>query len=160
MSSRLLQPPRTLDPAYRSAENTADLAQRVSVLERGPIVAAHVVGATDEPAFQNSFANYHSTWASCRFFKINGRVYIEGTVFSTLATANGATGIIFVLPVGYRPPGTGQHMFSMQGQAGVSRIDVAPNGAVTNQSNSGYNTAATAGGSYFLSLAGINFGLA
>src|SRR4051812_35523455 len=60
----------------------------------------HVVGAAGEPAFQNSWTNYGSGWATAGFRKDPlGKVRLRGLVKSgTLAT-------VFKLPAGYWPPG-------------------------------------------------------
>lgn len=59
----------------------------------------HEVGATDEPAFQNSWANYALGDATAAFLKLtSGLVVIKGSIKSG---ANGTTA--FTLPAGYRP---------------------------------------------------------
>lgn len=59
----------------------------------------HVVGATGEPAFQNSWVNFGGTYPVAAYRKDpNGMVEIKGTVKSgTISNA------IFTLPAGYRP---------------------------------------------------------
>ena len=59
----------------------------------------HEVGATDEPAFQNSWANYALGDATAAFLKLpSGVVFIKGSIKS------GSTGTtVFTLPAGYRP---------------------------------------------------------
>lgn len=59
----------------------------------------HLVGATGEPAFQNSWVNYGLGQRACRFWKgIDGIVHLEGLVKS-----GSVPGVIFTLPEGYRP---------------------------------------------------------
>jgi len=59
----------------------------------------HNVGATNEPAFENSWVNLNLGYQVLRFRKIGSIVYIEGTIAS--GTVDAAA---FTLPVGLRPP--------------------------------------------------------
>jgi hypothetical protein len=64
-----------------------------------PIEAWHEVGATGQPAFQNSWFNFGSPWSTMAFAKDSaGFVHLKGTL--NVGTFGAA---IFVLPVGYRP---------------------------------------------------------
>lgn len=59
----------------------------------------HYVGATDEPAFQNSWANLGGTAADLGFrLRAGGEVNLQGVVTSGTVGA-----VIFTLPEGYRP---------------------------------------------------------
>lgn len=59
----------------------------------------HYVDATDEPAFQNSWANVGGGNPQCAFrFREAGVVDVHGTV-----TGGADTEVIFTLPDGYRP---------------------------------------------------------
>ena len=58
----------------------------------------HNVGATGEPAFQNSWVNYGAVWANCSYMKDSmGFVHLQGLIKS------GVSYPIFTLPIGYRP---------------------------------------------------------
>lgn len=70
-----------------------------------------------------------------------GRVHLRGLV----ARTSGASTVIGVLPLGYRP--AMRSMFAAYSDTGVARVDVAPNGEVV----------LVAGGTTYLSLDGINF---
>ena len=67
--------------------------------ELGDFDKIHLVGATDEPAFANSWVNFAAGWAPAAFYKdVNGIVHCHGLV------KNGTVGAtIFTLPTGYRP---------------------------------------------------------
>lgn len=106
------------------------------------IETPHVVGATGEPVFQNSWANYDTaSFKEARFWKDPmGIVHLEGLV------KNGTIGTtIFTLPAGYRPS-NGQLFVSISNGA-IGRIDVAPTG----------NVVATTGNNAWITLSGITF---
>jgi len=65
------------------------------------IEAAHVVGATNQPPFQNGWsANVDPADQGLSFFKDGwGIVHLQGNT----GNVNPTTGTIFTLPVGYRP---------------------------------------------------------
>ena len=56
----------------------------------------HYVGDTDEPAFQNSWANSEATKNLAFRTRETGVVDIEGDVY-------GGTSVVFTLPASYRP---------------------------------------------------------
>ena len=59
---------------------------------------AHIVGATGEPPFQNTWHNFGSTFSVAGFFKDGlGFVHLKGTITGTSGTT------AFTLPEGYRP---------------------------------------------------------
>ena len=88
----------------------------------------HYVGATGEPAFQNSWVN-EGIYQAARFMKdVVGVVRIEGLVKSGSST-------IFTLPVGYRPPD--RLLISTLGDVQRGRFDIIEDGNVTY--NSGGN---------------------
>lgn len=99
------------------------------------------VGATGQPPFSGSWANYESGWQVAAFWRDPlGFVHLRGLIKSgTLATA------AFTLPPGYRP--TVSEIFAVQTDTGVGRVDVSTDGTVTPQS----------GGTTYLSLSGIAF---
>lgn len=76
------------------------------------------------PTFQNSWVNFGSPYQNARYRKINGLVYIQGTVKTG---ASGTT--IFTLPTGYRPPADLQYSIPLSGNA-VGRLDITSAGAV------------------------------
>ena len=89
----------------------------------------HEVGATSEPAFQNSWTNYNSYlvspfYATAGFYKDSqGFVHLKGLVRSGTIGA-----VIFTLPVGFRP--LERHILSSISGAGATRMDVHANGEV------------------------------
>ena len=83
----------------------------------------HVVGAAGEPAYENSWAKYDTTFAPGRFMKdAAGVVHIEGLVKS------GGVATIFTLPTGYRP--NFKHRLDSQGNAGIGRMEIDTDGTV------------------------------
>lgn len=84
----------------------------------------HEIGATDEPAFQNSWVNFSGSFASAAFRKLpTGLVVIKGII------KDGTNGTIaFTLPVGYRPALT--HIMGGRDNAGAFRVDIQPDGDV------------------------------
>ena len=84
--------------------------------------AYHAIGATGEPAFQNSAHNFGSGFSTAGFFKDReGIVHLKGTVAET-------GGVIFTLPAGYRPTETLDIVVIQSGSA--SYVYVHPNGDV------------------------------
>ena len=102
----------------------------------------HVVGATGEPAFQNSWVPYASGFDPPFFYKDNEqRVWLQGLIKSGTVP-----GVVFTLPIGYRPLG-GQQVFVVISNGALGRVDVLASGDVyVNTGNAGY-----------VSLAGISF---
>lgn len=156
-TTRLLNPPRTVDPYYHQAERMASIEARLALLEQGAMPIFYEVGVgAPVPGFQNGYANYAPTvgqWARCGYWLVGNRVYLQGLVYANNAAGSGIP--IFTLPAGFRP--AYQHLFSQYGNVGVARVDVQPSGFVANQSNSGWAAGAVGGSSWFLSLDGINF---
>lgn len=62
------------------------------------IGALHLVGGAGEPAFQTTWVNEVGQTAAS-FYKDRGRVYLNG-----LVKGGGLSTVVFILPVGYRPP--------------------------------------------------------
>jgi hypothetical protein len=62
------------------------------------VEGVHTIGAAGEPAFTNSWAA-QSLRAAPGFYKDRGRVYLVGALNGAAATL----GVVFTLPVGYRP---------------------------------------------------------
>lgn len=106
----------------------------------------HVVGATNEPAFQNSWAAYGAGFDVPFFYKDNqARVFLQGVLaLGTLGTP------AFTLPVGYRPLGGQVSLAAIAGTTGapaIARIDVLASGPVT----------IYAASNAFVSLSGLSF---
>lgn len=103
----------------------------------------HEVGDTGEPAFENSWVNYDTTFNSAAFRKdALGFVHLKGLVKSGVAAT------IFTLPTGYRP--SKQCLFCVYQGTDVTipgRIDILTSG----------NINLLAGGSVFTQLDGIIF---
>lgn len=75
----------------------ADIEERLRRLEQLLPEDPHIVGATGEPGFMNSWVNYDVS-RKISFYRHGGRTYLFGVAKS------GASGTsIFTLPVGYRP---------------------------------------------------------
>jgi hypothetical protein len=93
--------PRTVrDPRLLAQAQVSDVDHRLRRVEYGGTALRwHDVGATGEPAFQNSWVNYGSGYAVASFGKTQqGIVYLKGLV------KDGTLGsTIFTLPAGYRP---------------------------------------------------------
>jgi len=92
---------------YVTVEETADedkvhfyTAGTKRLTIEGGDTSWHEVGADGEPAFQNSWVNYGSGFATAAFRKdVLGWVHLRGMIKSgTIGSA------AFALPVGYRPP--------------------------------------------------------
>lgn len=111
---------------FDALKNEFPLSRKNMVIE-----APHVVGASGEPAFQNSWVNYDTTtFMGARFWKDPmGIVHIDGMVKSGTI---GAT--IFSLPAGYRP--SNGLLFVTLANGAIARFDVAPTGNVVSQSGS------------------------
>lgn len=85
----------------------------------------HYVGDTDEPAFENSWAN------SSSFPKLAFRIREAGVVDIQGVTIGGATGTtVFTLPEGYRPSGASVYYSAYGGTTGVALIEVNSIGQV------------------------------
>jgi hypothetical protein len=90
-----------------NVDNTSDANKPVSTAQQTALnlkadiaqEAWHEIGATGEPAFQNSWVNYGNNYNTAGFMKLsNGMVCIKGLV------KNGTTDVAaFTLPEGYRP---------------------------------------------------------
>lgn len=103
--------------------------------------ADNVVAATGQPAFENSWVNFDTTFQAARFWKdVVGIVYVEGLVKSGAIPTT-----IFTLPAGYRPDKA--HVFSALSNNAVGRVDVGPDGKVVAQ----------VGNTAWISLSGISF---
>lgn len=77
--------------------------------------------------FQNSFADIGTPFQTCRYTKIRGIVYLQGSF--TRNTAGFTTGMIFTtLPVGFRPTATLRHSSdSFYGAPSLIDIDLSGN---------------------------------
>lgn len=90
----------------------------------------HIVGGTDEPAYQNSWTQYTSPWLPSYFFKTS-----DGVVTLSVMTKSGTlNSTIFTLPSGYRPSG----IVSCAGQdsAGAVLVKVNSDGTVATEAGS------------------------
>jgi hypothetical protein len=93
----------------------------------GPARSDHQHGA-EVPTFilpvgLNGWANYGGGWLGARYYKLGGRVYIDGLVAGGTMGAN-----IFLLQAGYRP--LGNIMFSTICGNVLGRINVMVDGSV------------------------------
>lgn len=87
----------------------------------------HEVGDTNEPAFENSWANYGSGYSTAGFMKDpHGMVKLRGVVQS------GSSGtVVFTLPAGYRPGATCIFAAVNVNGGGSSTVSVNTSGQVT-----------------------------
>lgn len=91
----------------------------------GSLEGWHEIGATSEPAFENSWVNFGGVYPTCAFRKLaTGLVVIKGSAKSGTSAST-----IFTLPVGYRPGAT-HSIASIDGSNGLSRIWVTSAGAM------------------------------
>lgn len=80
----------------------------------------HVVGAANQPAFENGWVNYGSGFATLRYRKdLSGFVHIKGIVKNGVVGNN-----IFTLPAGYRPAETEDFVQGCNGAYGQIRVTV------------------------------------
>lgn len=132
------------------AKTISEIKKQIQKIETDKITTGkedwHEIGATGEPAFQNSWVNYNAHlvspyYATAGFYKDElGFVHLKGLVKSgTLST------IIFTLPEGYRP--LERHLFDAQSDGANGRVDVSADGTVLQQG----------GSTGYLSLEGIIF---
>lgn len=116
-------PPPTFDPALEGVEVK--------------------VGSGGAPAFQNSWVNYGGVYAEASYVRRNGRVFLEGLVKNGTVSS---TGVIFTLPVGYRPA-AGHTVFATISNAAIGRCSIFSDGTVV----------AYSGNNAWFSLSGISF---
>lgn len=101
----------------------------------------HLVGASGEVAFQNSWVNFGGTNASASYYKDSlGRVYLKGTIKTG---ASGTTA--FTLPAGYRPQEA--EIFPVVANGAFGLVTVNPDGTVV----------VSTGSSTYTTLSGINY---
>jgi hypothetical protein len=97
--------------------------------------------------FENSFENFGSGWAECKFFKDSmGFIHVRGLAKRASAATNTT---MFTLPAGYRP--ASGCMFACVGNGRFLRVDVGTDGAFKVQAADDANWNA------FISLDGITF---
>lgn len=104
--------------------------------------AWHIIGAANEPAFENSWTNYNANYDQCAFMKDSmGFVHLRGML------KGGTVGdvAVFTLPVGYRVP-IAQY------------LPIASNGTIGNvYIESGGTVRIMHGSNVWASLCGITF---
>ena len=88
----------------------------------------YVIGQFGAPIFQNNWTNYGSGYNTCAFMRdANGFVHLRGLIMSgTVAT--GPTGVIFTLPIGFRPEM--RELINVQSASVLGRVDIDNAGAV------------------------------
>lgn len=117
-------------PATNSESNPAFLIRNVTSknVEQITEEAWHVVGAILEPAFQNSWANYNTTYGNLHFKKdLSNNVHIQGVVKAGIYV-NGT--VIFTLPTGYLPYASLILSTFDSDVNKLARVDVQANGDV------------------------------
>jgi len=96
----------------------------------------HYIGRVGEPGFQNGWVNYGAPYGGAAFRKFpDGKVKLKGLI------CNGAAGVIFTLPPGYRPPSQ-TLIFAAKANAGTCDFRVDANGNVSLSANDGSASAA------------------
>jgi hypothetical protein len=79
--------------------------------------------AVTVPTLQNSWVDYGSVYAGLSYYKtLDNIVVLQGTIKS------GTGGLIFTLPVGYRP--SAQRMFPIVSNNAFGRVDIGSDGNV------------------------------
>lgn len=98
-----------------------ELRREVDKLKAGAPTqeAWNEVGAVGKPAFENSWVNFGSTYATAAYMKDNlGFVHLKGTVRAGTVNAT-----IFTLPTGYRPDTTRTYAVPSNALFGIIKID-------------------------------------
>jgi hypothetical protein len=110
----------------------------------------HAVGATGEPAFQNSWVNFDGAAPTGRYARF--RRYPDGRVRMAGVVKTGASGTVaFTLPAGYRPPSS--EAFSvLSGGNAAGQVVIGSDGTVLLQ-----NGASPSNVSTFVFLDGVEF---
>lgn len=86
----------TKSKVKKIAKTQADKRIDARVLKHEPL---HLIGAAGEPAFQNEWSNYGTSYSSAGFYKDpSGIVHLQGTMNDTTDNS-----VAFTLPAGYRP---------------------------------------------------------
>lgn len=80
----------------------------------------------------NSWTAFDATsYRAPQYRRWNGKTEVRGVIKNSAAT----TGVVFTLPAGFRPGGTGstgtEQFITISGASGSARIDVSPSGAAT-----------------------------
>lgn len=79
------------------------------------------IGATEQPAFSNSWANVGGGAQTCAFRKnVLGQIEFRGYITSPAGGATGNNTVAFTLPSGYAP--TGEQRLTVSGISGASAI--------------------------------------
>jgi hypothetical protein len=120
--------------------NFDDIKKRFPISRRDlKLEAPHIVGASGEPGFLNSWVNYDAAvYQVVRFWRDPlDMIHVEGLVKNGVI---GAGGTVFILPAGYRPS-LGM-LYSTETSTGHGRVDVSPTG----------NVIAVAGGNGYFSI--------
>jgi hypothetical protein len=100
------------------------------------------------PTFATGWSNFGAPYSNAGYYKDRQRVYLRGGVKNN---GTGA-GLIFTLPVGYRPPATNNYVVSIFGGNGL--VTVASDGTVTD------GTFTSPGSKTITNLGHINFRIA
>lgn len=116
---------------------------RIEDFQLPAVEATNYVGASGQPAFLNTWANYGSGNQAAGFYKDTiGRVHLTGLI------KNGTLGsTIFTLPANYRPELREVFMVITGAADQVGRVDVAADGSVIHVS----------GAVGYVQLSGISF---
>jgi hypothetical protein len=98
------------------------------------------------PTYQNGWGTYGNGYSTPAYRKEGGIVRLEGMISGgTVSTTS--TGVMFTLPVGFRPTPTGVKLHTVTSGGGLGRVDLAADGSVK----------AYLGNNSWFSLEGISF---
>lgn len=134
----------SLDIFQSLQKDIADLSTRVDALARNLALPDWInIGDPNAPAFQNSWVAYGAPFTAPGFWRnSSGMVCLRGLVKNGTVSS---VGVIFTLPVGFRPPA--QLLFANHAGGASGRLDVSIDGSVI----------AVAGSNAYFQLDGIMF---
>jgi len=119
----------TLDNYHANATPTANTLLPLNASAKVPATALQTDLTWITPTYGSGWGDYGSGWGGARYLKTSdGTVRIKGLIRNTSGGTSTAGGLIFTLPVGYRPVDTQRFLGAIP--AGVSQIDVLANGTV------------------------------
>src|SRR5215831_11901968 len=123
----ILRDPSSLPPEFASwvrGQIVRNPTVKLDAYQLPSVEKKHVVGASGEPAFLNSWVPYGGAYEGPSFFKdLSGIVHLQGLCrFGTIGAS------IWTLPVGYRPSAT--LIFDAQANGAIAQINVTAAGDV------------------------------
>lgn len=146
MDSRVLQPPRNLEPDLRLQSQIADLTARILTVERS------VPEAKKALPFTAQWDDIGGTHEDVTYYQDRGRVYLQGIANVIATTTTNPT--IATLPAGYRPLGRVIFPCYTSLTGNIIRVDIFNTGVIQVQ------TGSTIAVGQFVNLSGISFRVA